>query len=105
MNKMHLMHVINSLKYLEKAPTFFAIDHLLSLRIKMNFLVVEAMLFRASKVTPQVKAASPAIATTWFDSPARSRAAHIPSAADRAVPACPAPNESCMLSSLVRKPL
>ena len=60
----------------------------------MNLLVVEAMLFNASRVTPHVKAASPATATTWFDSPDKSRAAHIPSAADRAVPACPAPKES-----------
>ena len=32
--------VINSLKYLEKAPTFLAIDHSLSLRIRI-FLVVQ----------------------------------------------------------------
>ena len=56
--------VINSLKYLERAPTFLAIDHSLSFNTRMNLLVELAMLFRASKVIPQVNAASPATAIT-----------------------------------------
>ena len=55
---------MSSLKYFEKAPTFWAIDHLLSLIIRMKRLVVDAMLLRASRVIPQVNAASPATATT-----------------------------------------
>lgn len=49
------------------------------------------MLFRASSVAPHVNAASPAKAMTWLSFPARSLAEAIPSADERAVPACPAP--------------
>ena len=52
---------------------------------------VLAMLLSASKVGPQVKAASPARAITCSLEPRRSRAVAIPSAADKAVPAWPAP--------------
>lgn len=80
------------------APTFFAIDHSLSLRITIKRFVEETTLLRASRVMPQVKAASPQTATTCSCEPRRSRAVAMPSAAESAVPACPAPNESCGLS-------
>lgn len=57
----------------------------------MNFLVEAAMLLRASKVGPQVKAASPATQTTLSSVPLRSRATAKPRAALTAVPAWPAP--------------
>ena len=55
---------MSSLKYLDNAPTFLAIDHSLSFRISMSRLVFAEILFRASSVMPQVKAASPATANT-----------------------------------------
>lgn len=42
-------------------------------------------------VIPQVRAASPRTATTWLLAFLRSRALAMPRAAERAVPACPAP--------------
>ena len=51
-----------------------------------------------------MRAPSPTIATTLWRSPLRSRAVAMPNAADTAVPACPAPNWSCSLSSRLRKP-
>ena len=69
------------------APTFFAIDHSLSLRMTISRLVEDTTLFNASRVMPQVNAASPQIATTCSPLPRRSRAVAMPSAADNAVPA------------------
>ena len=51
-----------------------------------------------------MSAPSPTTATTLCCSPLRSRAVAMPSAADIAVPACPAPNWSCSLSSRLRNP-
>ena len=56
-------------------------------------------------MTPHVKAASPQSATTCSFVPRLSRATAIPRAADRAVPACPAPYESWTLSSRLKNPL
>ena len=75
--------------------------HSLSLRMPMNFLVVWEMLLSASKEMPLVSAASPKMQTTFSSVPRLSRAAAMPSAADSAVPAWPAPKQSCGLS--VRK--
>ena len=103
-NLLYIGFVIKSLKYLERAPTFFEIDILLSFRIIINFLAEVAILFRASKLMPFVKAASPSTAITFSSPPNISLAAAIPRAADRAVPACPAPKASCWLSRLLQKP-
>ena len=70
----------------------------------MNFLVVWLMLFSASKETPFVKAASPKMQTTFSSVPLRSRADAMPNAADKAVPAWPAPKQSCSLSVRSAKP-
>ena len=51
-----------------------------------------------------MSAPSPTTATTLWSSPLRSRAVAMPSAADMAVPAWPAPNWSCSLSVRLRKP-
>lgn len=83
--------VMSSLRYLAMAPTFFAMDHSLSLSTRINFFVVVATLLRASMVIPQVRAASPRRAITWLFSFFKSRALAIPRAAERAVPAWPAP--------------
>ena len=61
-------------------------------------------LFIPSYERPQVSAPSPTMATTLWLSPLRSRAVAMPSAADMAVPAWPAPNWSCSLSLRLRKP-
>jgi hypothetical protein len=61
-------------------------------------------LFIPSYERPQVRAPSPTTATTLKCSPERSRAVAMPSAADMAVPAWPAPKWSCGLSSRRRKP-
>ena len=71
------------------APTFLSMDHSLSLSTTMRRLVWWAMLLSASYVMPQVKAASPATATTCSLPPLLSRATAMPSAAESAVPACP----------------
>ena len=65
--------------------------HSLSLRMPMNRFVVWPMLFSASKEIPLVSAASPKMQTTFSSVPLLSRAAAMPSAADSAVPAWPAP--------------
>lgn len=83
--------VMSSLRYFAIAPTFFEMDHSLSLRMRMRRLVVVAILLRASMVMPQVRAASPRRATMWWFSLLRSLALAIPRAAERAVPAWPAP--------------
>jgi len=57
----------------------------------MKRLVVWAMLLSASKEMPLVSAASPKMQTTCSSLPRWSRAAHMPRAADKAVPAWPAP--------------
>ena len=62
-------------------------DHSLSLRMPMNFLVVHLMLLSASKLMPLVRAASPKMQTTFSSVFFWSRAAHMPKAADKAVPA------------------
>ena len=49
------------------------------------------MLFSASNEMPLVSAASPKTQTTFSSLPRWSRAAAMPSAADNAVPAWPAP--------------
>ena len=86
------------------APTFLEIDHSLSLRMPINLFVVCAMLLSASNDMPLVSAASPKTQTTFSSLPSRSRAAAMPSAADMAVPACPAPKLSCSLSVRSAKP-
>ena len=56
---------MRSLKYFERAPTFFDMDILLSFNISMNFLADDEMLLRASKLMPFVRAASPRTAITF----------------------------------------
>jgi len=68
------------------APTFFAIDHSLSLSTTMKRLSAIWVVQRFV-TDPQVKAASPATTTTSCSS-AKSRPNAIPSPATRPVPAC-----------------
>ena len=57
----------------------------------MNRFVVWLMLLSASNEMPFVSAASPKMQTTFSSVPFLSRAAAMPSAAESAVPAWPAP--------------
>jgi hypothetical protein len=88
----------------EMPPTLGEMLIPLSLRIRMTSRSEWPALFNPSYTRPQVSAPSPTTATTLFLSPLRSRAVAMPSAADIAVPACPAPKWSCGLSSRFRKP-
>ena len=92
-------------KYLLMAPTLGAIDMPLSLSTMIRSRPEWPALFIASYGSPQVRAPSPTTATTLKSSPFRSRAVAIPRAADRPVPAWPAPKWSCGLSVRRRKPL
>ncbi len=91
-------------RYLLIAPTFGAMDMPLSFRTRMMSRPEWPALFMASYGRPQVMAPSPTTATTLKSSPLRSRAVAMPKAAESAVPAWPAPNWSCGLSDLRRKP-
>lgn len=65
LNQENVSDVCRELKYFASAPTFLSMAHSLSFRMVMYRLVVWLILFRASRVVPQVNAASPATATTW----------------------------------------
>ena len=78
----------------ESAPVGRPIDISLSLRTTSRREAVSRTLFSASSETPHAADASPTTATTASDVPRRSRAAARPSAAETAVPACPAPKAS-----------
>ena len=86
------------------APTLGEMDIPLSFTIRMMSRSEWPALFIPSYERPQVSAPSPTTATTLCCSPFRSRAVAIPSAADIAVPAWPAPKWSCSLSLRLRKP-
>ena len=86
------------------APTLGEIDMPLSLTIRMMSRSLWPALFIPSYDRPHVIAPSPTTATTLCASPRRSRAVAMPSAADIAVPAWPAPKWSCALSDRLRKP-
>ncbi len=86
------------------APTLGEMDIPLSFTIRMMSRSEWPALFIPSYERPQVSAPSPTMATTLWSSPRRSRAVAMPSAADIAVPAWPAPNWSCSLSLRLRKP-
>ena len=86
------------------APTLGEMLIPLSLTIRMMSVSECPALFIPSYERPQVSAPSPTMATTLLSPPRRSRAMAMPSAADMAVPAWPAPNWSCALSERLRKP-
>ena len=91
-------------RYLCIAPTLGAIDISLSLSTTMMSRSEWPALFSPSYARPDVRAPSPRIATTLSSSPLMSRAAAMPSAAEMAVAAWPAPNVSYGLSVRLRKP-
>ena len=69
-------------------------DILLSLSTSIISLVVSQILFSPSSEMPQLSEPSPTTAMTFSVPFFLSRAAAIPSAAEIAVPACPAPKQS-----------
>ena len=79
-------------------------DILLSLSTIIRFFVMLVMLLSPSSDTPHVSDPSPMIAIIFSLSFLASLAAAIPSAAEIAVPAWPAPNGSYLDSSLEVKP-
>ena len=76
----------------------------LSLRITISRVSIEPALFIASYAIPADIAPSPITAMTSLAPPGRSRATHMPRAAEIDVEACAAPNGSYSLSARLVKP-
>ena len=96
--------VRNTDRYDAIEPTLGAIDISLSLRTTINGVFSAPALFSASYARPPVRAPSPMTATTVSSPPVRSRAWAIPSAAETAVLAWPAPNGSYSDSLRIANP-
>ena len=100
----YFLFVLIPSRYFATPPTFFDMEHSLSLSIIIRLDLSVPALLSASSAIPPVMAPSPITATTFSSLPKRSLEAAKPRAAEIEVEACPAPKASQSLSFLLGKP-